>query len=75
MESLVRICLGARAYSKPDAVLVLAYLAGSVSYEEIYSVYGELPGMFRKKIMYRLVKKGMLDKKTFSKADGDRAVS
>ena len=67
---LVNTALMTNAGTAGEALLIMAALAGHVSCEELYSIFGHLPSYFRIKVIPSLVKKGYLVKKRFPAPEG-----
>jgi hypothetical protein len=70
LSDLIRSSLGVPVFNNAEAVCVLALLAGSVSYEEIYSVFGTIPKIFYKKVFPKLIKEGVVERVRFDRPDG-----
>ena len=70
LTDLVNTCLGTRVSNLSDSMIVLCALAGSVSYEEICSVMGYLPGTIISKVIPSLEKEGLIKSHRFEEPDG-----
>lgn len=70
LTELVEASFGVPTVAAWEALLVLIALSGYSSYEEIYSVFGHLPGIYRSKVIPKLTKDGYIRSFRFDRPDG-----
>lgn len=70
LTELVKESICSMVTNYAESVIVLTCLAGSITYEELFSVYGYMPSIFRAKIFPGLIHDGYLAQSSFKSPVG-----